>query len=197
MFTGIVECLGIVTRIEKDGSNINLWVKSPISQELKIDQSVSHNGACLTVVALQDDVHKVTIIAESLDKTNLAELEVGQLVNLERSMRLSDRLDGHLVQGHVDQVGRCLDIENKVGSWVYTIQYQPHENFLLVEKGSICVNGISLTCHSLTENTFKVSIIPYTHEHTNMKWVEKNSIVNLEFDIIGKLIAKKTTYFNK
>lgn len=190
MFTGIIETLGEVTDIVNEGSNINFWIKSSITQELKIDQSVAHNGVCLTVVELAQEKYCVTAIAETLAKTNLQSLKVGNKVNLERCMMMNGRLDGHIVQGHVDQVANCVLVKPFEGSWEYRFRYDGSLGNVTVEKGSICVNGISLTVVNSTENEFSVFIIPYTHEHTNLHEVKAGDSVNLEFDIIGKYVAR-------
>ncbi len=190
MFTGIIETLGRVTDLQHDGGNLHITVSSFISSELKIDQSVAHNGVCLTVVALQDDVHTVTAIEETLNKTNIGQLKTGDLINLERCMQMNGRLDGHIVQGHVDQTAVCTAYKELDGSWEYTFEYDPIRGNVTVEKGSICINGISLTVVNSQANTFSVAIIPYTYEHTNLQQVREDSVVNLEFDIIGKYVAR-------
>jgi riboflavin synthase len=190
MFTGIIETTGKVIELNKKSGNLDLVISSPISHELKIDQSVSHNGVCLTVVEVNASSHRVTAIDETLKKTNLAFLKTRDIVNLERCMKMVDRLDGHIVQGHVDQTGTCTLVEEQNGSWVYQFKYAPSRNNLVVEKGSICINGISLTAFEAMEDTFKVAIIPYTYEHTNICQVQKGSAVNLEFDVIGKYVAR-------
>ena len=190
MFTGIIETIGTVTRLEHDQGNLQISIKSPMSAELGIDQSVSHNGVCLTVVDLFDDQYTVTAIRETLDKTNLEELKVGSEVNLERAMKLGDRLDGHIVQGHVDQTGRCINVENANGSWIYTFEYDDSQNNLTIEKGSITVNGVSLTVINSRKGEFSVAIIPYTYEHTNFKTFKIGTVVNLEFDVIGKYVRR-------
>ncbi|WP_313112804.1 riboflavin synthase [Aequorivita sediminis] len=187
MFTGIIETLGEVAKLTKDGENLHIEIKSPMASELKIDQSVSHNGVCLTVVEIKDDAYVVTAIQETLEKTNLSTLKNNALVNLERAMKLGDRLDGHIVQGHVDGVAECISIKEADGSWVYTFQYSNSE-FSTVEKGSITVNGVSLTVVDSKESQFSVAIIPYTYEHTNFKEIKVGDKVNLEFDIIGKYV---------
>ena len=192
MFTGIVEGLGKVTAIEQQGTNKTFEIISDISQELKIDQSLSHNGVCLTVVHLGSDTHKVTAIDETLTKSNLGELLVGDKVNLERCMSADGRFDGHIVQGHVDQKGFCESIEEKDGSWIFEFSYDESGNNVTVEKGSITVNGVSLTCFNSRPGGFTVAIIPYTYEHTNFHSLQKGDAVNLEFDIIGKYIARIT-----
>jgi riboflavin synthase len=190
MFTGIIETLGKITDLQQEKGNLNITVESAISHELKIDQSVAHNGVCLTVVALADGLHVVTAIEETLNKTNLAQLKVGDPVNLERCMQMNARLDGHIVQGHVDQVAVCTAFKELDGSWEYTFEYDASNGNVTVEKGSICVNGISLTVVNSHANSFSVAIIPYTFEHTNLHNVKVGSQVNLEFDIIGKYVAR-------
>ena len=190
MFTGIIETVGTVTRLERDAGNLHITVTSSLSDELKIDQSVSHNGVCLTVVALAPGEHTVTAIAETLLKSNLGGLAVGSSVNLERCTQVGSRLDGHIVQGHVDQTARCLAVEDQNGSWLYTFQYDEVAGNVTVEKGSITVNGISLTVVNSQQDRFSVAIIPYTHEHTNLGQVKAGDTVNLEFDIVGKYVAR-------
>jgi riboflavin synthase len=190
MFTGIIEKFGTVTKIVNEGTNLHFTIESDLSNDLKIDQSVSHNGVCLTVVALTDNTHTVTAIQETLEKTNLNDLAVGRKVNLERCMQMNGRLDGHIVQGHVDQTAVCILRREIDGSWEYRFRYNSSQGNVTVEKGSICVNGISLTVVNSTENEFSVYIIPYTFEHTNLHEVEEGSIINLEFDIIGKYVAR-------
>ncbi len=189
MFTGIIETLGEVQSAKKDGSNLILTIKSEISNELKIDQSVSHNGVCLTVTELHPDAHTVVAIDETLQKSNIGQVKTGDLVNLERCMQMNGRLDGHIVQGHVDSKAKCLNVAEVDGSWLFDYEYDSKEN-VLVEKGSICINGVSLTCFNITDNSFRVAIIPYTFLHTNFKKIKKNDEVNLEFDIIGKYVDK-------
>ena len=191
MFTGIIEDIGEVSNLKKELDNLHITVKSGITSELKIDQSVAHNGVCLTVVAIDDDKYTVTAIKETLDKTNLSTLEINDKVNLERAMKLGDRLDGHIVQGHVDQTAVCKNIEQANGSWVFTFNYDFNVNSnLTIEKGSITVNGTSLTVVNSKKNSFSVAIIPYTFEHTNFNSFEIGSVVNLEFDVLGKYVAK-------
>jgi riboflavin synthase len=190
MFTGIIEALGKVTALENNKGNLELWVASPISAELRIDQSISHNGVCLTVVELGEGSHRVTAIGETLSKTNLASLLAGDDVNLERCMSANGRFDGHIVQGHVDQTGHCIAATEANGSWLLEFQYQPNAQNIVVEKGSICINGISLTAFDAVGDRFKVAIIPYTFDHTNINSVKAGTFVNLEFDIIGKYIAR-------
>jgi len=190
MFTGIIETVGTVTNIETELGNIHFYIQSTISHELKIDQSVSHNGVCLTVVGIMENIHKVTAIQETLLKSNLGHLKIGGLVNLERCTPTNGRFDGHIVQGHVDQTGICIAKEEQQGSWVFTFEYQPLQQNITVEKGSITVNGISLTVINSKNNQFSVAIIPYTIEHTNLQEVKIGDTVNLEFDIIGKYVSK-------
>jgi riboflavin synthase len=190
MFTGIIETLGTVTAIVEEMENVHYTINAAISKELKIDQSVAHNGVCLTVVAVNEQTHTVTAIEETLRKTNLGELTVGSIVNLERCMQMNGRLDGHNVQGHVDQTAVCVKKAELEGSWEYRFKYAGAAGNVTVEKGSICINGISLTVVNSAADEFSVFIIPYTHEHTNLKTVEVGSTVNLEFDIIGKYVAR-------
>ncbi len=189
MFTGIIENLGKVIVLETEQTNLHLTIEAKFSNELQVDQSVAHNGVCLTVIKKSDKQYTVTAIDETLKKTNIGELKIGSIVNLERCTKLGNRLDGHIVQGHVDQTGKCIDIKNSKGSWVYTFEYTDNGN-ITVEKGSITVNGISLTVFNSKDNQFSVAIIPYTHEHTNFKTLKIGDIVNLEFDIVGKYVSK-------
>ena len=190
MFTGIIEGFGVVDLIEKDGENIDFTLTSQFTDELKIDQSLAHNGVCLTVVKLDGEKYTVTAIEETLQKTNLNELKFGQHVNLERCMKLGDRLDGHIVQGHVDQIGIVTKIDKLEGSWKYSIEYDGSLSNITVSKGSITINGVSLTVVDSFENSFTVHIIPYTFEHTNFSDFEIGTKVNLEFDIVGKYLTK-------
>lgn len=190
MFTGIIESLGTITDIQDEGSNRHLTIQSSISDQLKIDQSVAHDGVCLTVVSLTADTHTVTAIKETLDLTTVGDWQVGQLVNLERAAQGMVRLDGHIVQGHVDNTGTCLKVEELDGSWIYTIEYPADMKHLIVPKGSVCVNGVSLTVVEPYENTFQLAIIPYTYEHTTFKQLKAGDAINLEMDIIGKYIAR-------
>lgn len=190
MFTGIIETLGTVQNIQHDGGNVHYTIQSAISTELKIDQSVAHNGVCLTVVSLTENTHTVTAIEETLLKSNLGNLKVGAKVNLERCMQMNARLDGHIVQGHVDQTANCILVNELDGSWEYRFKYDATKGNVTVEKGSICVNGISLTVVNSVDDEFSVFIIPYTHEHTNLQEVKQGDSVNLEFDIIGKYVAR-------
>jgi len=191
MFTGIIESAGTITSIESDKDNVHFIVQSDISDELKIDQSLAHDGVCLTVVALTDRTHTVTAIRETLERTRLGDWKEGDRVNLERAMQAGARLDGHIVQGHVDTVGQCLRVEEAGGSWYFTFRYDPKPETLLVDKGSICINGVSLTVVEPVGDTFKVAIIPYTYEYTNFGALTAGARVNLEFDIIGKYIARQ------
>ncbi|MDI9858599.1 riboflavin synthase [Flectobacillus roseus] len=190
MFTGIVEAIGEVVDIHKEGTNITFTLTCPFTNELKIDQSLSHNGVCLTVIAIEGNLYSVTAIDETLKKTNLGKLEVGSKVNLERCMPANGRFDGHIVQGHVDQIGRVTAITPQDGSWLYDFEYEPEGQNITVEKGSICINGTSLTVFNSGTNTFRVAIIPYTYEHTVFHTLEVGDMVNLEFDIVGKYIRK-------
>jgi riboflavin synthase len=190
MFTGIIEALGTITHIEREASNIHFTLSSTISNELKVDQSIAHNGVCLTVVACDNQSHTVTAIQETLDKSNLSEWRLGDRINLERCLRVNDRLDGHMVQGHVDTVATCISKEDRNGSWLFTFQYDEKPGFMTVEKGSITVNGTSLTAFDSQDDRFSVAIIPYTYEHTNFHQIDVGTRVNLEFDILGKYVAK-------
>lgn len=199
MFSGIVEEAAKVVAIEKDKGNIHITMECSFVNELKIDQSVAHNGVCLTVVKKIDKTYTVTAIQETLDRSNLGHLVPGSLVNLERSMLMNGRLDGHIVQGHVDQTAVCTKVEEADGSWYYTFEYQfdkvmAQKGYVTVEKGSVCVNGVSLTVCNSQDNRFQVAIIPYTHDHTNFCQIEKGTVVNLEFDIVGKYISKMMQY---
>lgn len=193
MFTGIIEDLGQIVSIEKEGNNIHFSVKSALTKELKIDQSVSHNGVCLTIINIKDDVYTVTAIKETLAKSNLRDLTIGSLVNLERAMAASSRFDGHIVQGHVDQTGVCKSIKEENGSWMFTITHEVKDH-ITVEKGSVTINGVSLTVVNSKQNQFSVCIIPYTFEHTSFKTLKPGDTVNLEFDIIGKYVEKLLAY---
>ncbi|MGQ7945665.1 riboflavin synthase [Flavobacterium sp. WC2509] len=190
MFTGIIETLGRIHEIQKERDNLHITVDSSISSELKIDQSVAHNGICLTVVAIKDSLYTVTAIAETILKTNIGSWQEGDIVNLERAMKLGDRLDGHIVQGHVDQTGKCIGIEEANGSWNFTFEYDSIFSNITIEKGSITVNGVSLTVVNSKTNQFGVSIIPYTFENTNFKSFAVGSLINLEFDVIGKYVSR-------
>ncbi len=190
MFTGIIETLGTIQEIRKENGNLHISVSSSLTEELKIDQSVAHNGVCLTVVAINSNQYTVTAIQETIAKTNLADWNVGDFVNLERAMKLGDRLDGHIVQGHVDQIGVCKSIVEANGSWYYTFEYDENLNNLTIEKGSITVNGVSLTVVNSKRNEFSVAIIPFTYEHTNFKNFKVGTKINLEFDVIGKYVSR-------
>ena len=190
MFTGIIEAMGKVISIEKDGENINFEIESDLAPQLKIDQSISHSGVCLTVVSLSDTSYKVTAIKETLDKSNMGSLAPGSLVNLERAMKLGERLDGHIVQGHVDQTAICNNVKVLEGSWVFTFSYDDQAGNITIEKGSITVNGVSLTVVNSKKGEFSVAIIPYTYENTNFKQIKEGSVVNLEFDVVGKYIQQ-------
>lgn len=190
MFTGIIESPGTVTYIQSSGTNKTFTISSPISAELKVDQSVSHNGVCLTVESVTGNTHTVTAIAETLSKSNLGRWEVGNLVNLERCMQMNGRLDGHIVQGHVDATATCINREDKNGSWEYRFSFPAAFAALVIEKGSISLNGISLTVFDVSDTAFSVAIIPYTYEHTNMQQVFPGHTVNIEFDIVGKYIQR-------
>ncbi len=190
MFTGIIEVMGEICSLTKEGSNIHIEIKSAITSELKIDQSVAHNGVCLTVVKINEESYVVTAIKETLDKSNIGELKVGSIVNLERSMKLGERLDGHIVQGHVDQTAICTSIKEADGSWRFTFKYDKKQENITIEKGSITINGVSLTVVDSKENEFSVAIIPYTIEHTNFKTFEIGTKVNLEFDVVGKYLKR-------
>lgn len=190
MFTGIIEAFARVSTLKKERDNLHIELESELSKALKIDQSVAHNGACLTVVACDNNHYTVTAIRETLEKTNLGLLQVGDLINIERAMQLGDRLDGHIVQGHVDQTAQCIAMDTQNGSWIYTFEYDRILKNITIEKGSITVNGVSLTVVNSMKNQFSVAIIPYTYKHTNFKHLEVGKIVNLEFDLIGKYISK-------
>ena len=190
MFTGIIETLGTVKEIKKEQDNLQITINSSITSELKIDQSVAHNGICLTVVAIEEDSYRVTAIRETIEKTNLSEWKVSDIINLERAMKLGDRLDGHIVQGHVDQTGICNAITEVNGSWYFTFEYDKSLQNITIEKGSITINGVSLTIVNSDENSFSVAIIPYTYEHTNFKNFKIGTKINLEFDVIGKYISR-------
>ncbi|MCB0637593.1 MAG: riboflavin synthase [Lewinella sp.] len=195
MFTGIIESLGTVEKIDREGTNYHFTIASPISDDLKIDQSLAHDGVCLTVVAVAEGRHVVTAIQETMQRSRLGQWEVGTLINLERAMRPDGRLDGHLVQGHVDTTGECLGVEEVGGSWYYRFRYRPEREYLLVDKGSVCINGVSLTVVEPTEDTFSVAIIPYTYENTNFQQIQPGHRVNLEFDVIGKYIARHLEHY--
>jgi riboflavin synthase len=194
MFTGIIETLAVVKKVVKEQENVHLTIKSNITNELKVDQSVAHNGVCLTVVAIDNDEYTVTAIKETIDKSNIGGLKTTDIVNLERAMKMGDRLDGHIVQGHVDETGICTNIKDENGSTVCTFQYQSSKNNITIEKGSITVNGVSLTVVNSKNDEFSVAIIPYTWEHTTFKTLKVDDVVNLEFDVIGKYVARLTAF---
>lgn len=196
MFTGIIETLAEVVSTRKEGSNLVITIQTPLAAELKIDQSVSHNGVCLTVTNIQGDTYETVAVDETLQKTNLGQLTPTQFVNLERAMVFNGRIDGHLVQGHVDSVGECLSRQEQDGSWLYRFRYPAEFAALIVEKGSICLNGISLTVFNVTNDEFSVAIIPYTYEFTNISNIKTGSLVNLEFDILGKYVARQMAVRN-
>jgi riboflavin synthase len=190
MFTGIIEKTGVVTTITSNGTNKTFWVSSALSNELKVDQSLSHNGVCLTVEEVLDGQHRVTAIEETLTKTNLGQWQVGSAVNLERCMQLNGRLDGHIVQGHVDATAECTAIIEKAGSWEYRFNFPAAFSSLVIEKGSVTVNGISLTCFNVGDTNFSVAVIPYTYGHTNIGGLKKGDVVNVEFDVVGKYVQR-------
>jgi riboflavin synthase len=190
MFTGIIEALGRVVELQPDQENLNIKIQAPFTTELKVDQSVAHNGVCLTVTSIEHDTYTVTAISETLQKTNLSTLSINNVVNLERCMKADGRFDGHIVQGHVDQVGICESITEDAGSWRFFFSYDSSKGNITVEKGSVCVNGISLTVVDSSQGRFSVAVIPYTFEHTNLHSLSVGSVVNIEFDILGKYIAK-------
>ncbi|MET2983585.1 riboflavin synthase [Aureibaculum conchae] len=196
MFTGIIENIGNVVGLERDKTNLHITIKSKLTNELKIDQSIAHNGVCLTVVDIDKDKYTVTVIDETLSKTNLNLIKINDNINLERAMKLGDRLDGHIVQGHVDQTGKCITIEEKNGSWIFTFEYKKNKSNLTVEKGSITINGVSLTVLNSGKNKFSVAIIPYTYANTNFNTLKANDLVNLEFDVIGKYVARLATSYD-
>lgn len=194
MFTGIIESQGQLSAIEKEGSTIHFWFDSPISQELKIDQSLAHNGVCLTVVELEKNKHRVSAIHETLIRTNLGQLKVGDWVNLERCMPANGRFDGHIVQGHVDETATCISVSDRDGSWEFVFEIPDGNQNLMVPKGSICINGVSLTLVRVEEKRFSVEIIPYTFEHTSFKHTLPGTLVNIEYDVLGKYIQKQLQY---
>jgi riboflavin synthase len=196
MFTGIIESLGTIKEVAQKGTNKTFWINSTISSSLKIDESLCHNGVCLTVEEIGNDAHRVTAISETLEKTNLKYWKNDVLINLERSMKMNGRIDGHIVQGHVDGTGKCISKKDLNGSFEYTFSYDEKNAALLIEKGSICVNGVSLTAFNVLDDNFTVAIIPYTLEHTNFKSLKETDLVNLEFDILGKYVSRILN-FNK
>lgn len=191
MFTGIIEATGFVKEVQPQGSNVDLWIESNITNELKIDQSVAHNGVCLTVVEIKGNSYRVTAVDETLRKTNLGGWKVGDLVNLERSLKVGSRLDGHFVQGHVDATATCIEKQTLEGSWLFRFQFPAEYAALVIEKGSICINGVSLTVFNVGKDECTVTIIPYTYEHTNFKTIEEGSVVNIEFDVLGKYLMRQ------
>ena len=190
MFTGIIEAMGAIASLSHSQGNIDIWVSSPLSSILTIDQSISHEGICLTVVELKESMYRVTAIAETINKTTIGDWQVNKRINLERCMPATGRFDGHIVQGHVDQRGECISVTEQNGSWIYEFKYQPSPQNIVVEKGSICINGTSLTAFDTIADRFKVAIIPYTYEYTTIYAIVEGSWVNLEFDIIGKYVAR-------
>jgi riboflavin synthase len=196
MFTGIIEGFGKVIELKSDQENLHITLESKLTRELKIDQSLAHNGVCLTVVDIKGNKYVVTAIQETILKSNLGNLKLGDFINLERAMKINGRLDGHIVQGHVDQTGKCIGVENKDGSWIYEFEYTLDNGNITIEKGSITINGVSLTVINSGINTFSVAIIPYTYEHTNFNFLKVGDIVNLEFDMIGKYIKKIQSVFS-
>ena len=196
MFTGIIEGFGKVIELKSDQENLHITLESKLTRELKIDQSLAHNGVCLTVVDIKGNQYVVTAVQETLVKSNLRDLKLGDFINLERAMKINGRLDGHIVQGHVDQTGKCIGVENKDGSWIYKFEYASDPGNITIEKGSITINGVSLTVINSGINTFSVAIIPYTYEHTNFNFIKVGDIVNLEFDMIGKYIKKIQSVFS-
>ncbi|HLO70821.1 MAG TPA: riboflavin synthase [Flavipsychrobacter sp.] len=191
MFTGIIEAIGTIASIIPSGTNIDIWVDSPITHELKIDQSVAHNGVCLTVVAIEGSRYKVTAVHETLLKTNLNSWKAGDIVNLERAMKVGDRLDGHFVQGHVDAVATCIEKQTLEGSWLFRFRFPKQFAALVIEKGSVCLNGVSLTAFNVGKDELTVTIIPYTYHHTNFQQIEADTIINIEFDVLGKYLLRK------
>ena len=190
MFTGIIETIGIVESLDREGNNINLLVSSSISKDLEIDQSVSHDGVCLTVTNKSNKSHNVTIVNQTIQKSKFSHLRIGSELNLERSMKINGRIDGHIVQGHVDDVGKCVNIEDESNSWIFTFQISDKFSRYLVEKGSISINGVSLTCFDIKDKFFSVAIIPHTYQNTNFNKIKTNEFVNIEFDIIGKYVDR-------
>ncbi len=190
MFTGIIEAVGKVVSITPSGSNIDVWVDSPITHELKIDQSVAHNGVCLTVVAIDGNQYKVTAVDETLRKTNLGTWQAGTMLNLERAMKAGDRLDGHFVQGHVDAIATCVEKQTLEGSWLYRFRFPEKYAALVIEKGSVCLNGVSLTAFNIGKDELTVTIIPYTYNHTNFQQIEAGTVINIEFDVLGKYMLR-------
>ena len=190
MFTGIIETIGTVESLDSEGNNINLLVSSSISKDLEVDQSVSHDGVCLTVTKKSEKSHNVTLVNETIKKSKFSDLRIGSELNLERSMKIDGRIDGHIVQGHVDDVGKCVNIEDESNSWIFTFQISDKFSRYLVEKGSISINGVSLTCFDIKDKFFSVAIIPHTYQNTNFNKIKINDFVNVEFDIIGKYVDR-------
>ena len=191
MFTGIIETMGTVATTVQDGGNLEITIQSTLAPELKLDQSVSHNGVCLTVTRVEADRYTTVAVAETLLKSNLGDIQPGHSVNLERAMIFNSRIDGHIVQGHVDGTGTCESVQEAGGSWLYRFRFDPRFAPLIVEKGSICLNGISLTVFDITDSAFTIAVIPYTHTHTNIRYLQPGQTVNLEFDILGKYVARQ------
>lgn len=191
MFTGIIETTGTIQKVLPNGSNIDFWIESTVTPQLKIDQSVAHNGVCLTVVEIEGNSYRVTAVDETLQKTNLGQWAAGSIVNIERSLKIGDRLDGHFVQGHVDATATCTERKALEGSHLYTFSYPRQFAALLIEKGSVCINGVSLTAFNVTDKTFTVTIIPYTYSHTNFHAIDRGTVVNIEFDVLGKYLLRK------
>jgi len=191
MFTGIIETIGTIKKVSHSGTNIDFWVESSITPELKVDQSVAHNGVCLTVVEISGSQYRVTAVEETLKKTDLGNWAIGSQVNIERSLRVGDRLDGHFVQGHVDATALCIDKQALEGSWLFNFRFPQQFAALMIEKGSVCINGVSLTAFSVAKDTFTVTIIPYTYTHTNFSTIEKDTVVNIEFDVLGKYLLRQ------
>ena len=190
MFTGIIETIGTVESLDSEGNNINLLVSSSISKDLEVDQSVSHDGVCLTITNKSNKSHNVTIVNQTIQKSKFSHLRIGSELNLERSMKINGRIDGHIVQGHVDDVGKCVNIEDESNSWIFTFQISDKFSRYLVEKGSISINGVSLTCFDIKDKFFSVAIIPHTYQNTNFNKIKTNEFVNIEFDIIGKYVDR-------
>lgn len=197
MFTGIIESKGVIKQVISEGLNKTFWIESGIPSQLKVDQSLSHNGVCLTVEALNETSHRVTAIHETLQKTNLSTWEEGTIVNLERCLQIGDRLDGHIVQGHVDCIGTCKKVKEKKGSWILEFEFPKKFAELVVEKGSICLNGISLTVFDVKKKVFSVAIVPYTYRHTNIEHIKAGDTVNLEFDMLGKYLLRRLSLKGK
>ncbi len=193
MFTGIIECMATVTDIVQEGSNVHLWLSGPVTRELRVDQSVAHNGVCLTVVAINDEEYRVTAVAETIAKTNLGQWRTGDTINLERSLRVGDRLDGHFVQGHVDATAVCIEKQTLEGSWLFRFRFPNEFAALVIEKGSACINGVSLTVFNVGDDELTVTIIPYTYHNTNFHAIGEGSVVNMEFDVLGKYLLRNAS----